>query len=103
MALPNCWEIMKCGREPGGVNAGHSGVCPAFPDYGHSCWGVAGTVCGDDAPGTFAGKKWGCLDCEVFKRYERLSGICGEQLEREYPEEVRRFADLMVRRAYGNK
>jgi len=25
----NCWEFMKCGREPGGVNAIELGVCRA--------------------------------------------------------------------------
>jgi len=25
----NCREVMKCGREPGGANAGELGVCPS--------------------------------------------------------------------------
>lgn len=25
----NCWELRKCGREPGGANVSEFGLCPA--------------------------------------------------------------------------
>ena len=29
MSLINCWEVKKCGREPGGAKVAELGVCPA--------------------------------------------------------------------------
>jgi hypothetical protein len=56
MDKKNCWEVMKCGREPGGKNAEELGVCPASTDErlsgthggkhaGRACWVIAGTFC----------------------------------------------------------
>jgi hypothetical protein len=28
----NCWEFLKCGREPGGEKADRLGICPAAAD-----------------------------------------------------------------------
>jgi len=99
VGLKNCWEIMGCGREAGGSRAEKLGVCPAYPDFGHSCWGVAGNVCSNGG-GTFA-VELNCVDCDVYKAYERLSGTYKEQLEAEHPDEVRRFEELMSRKTYG--
>ena len=55
MKPKNCWEIMKCGREPNGKNE-HLGVCPAavpgeFDGMnngkygGRFCWNLAGSFC----------------------------------------------------------
>ena len=55
-AKPNCWEVLGCGREPGGTRAVLKGVCPAAVDQefagvnggqaaGRFCWTVAGTFC----------------------------------------------------------
>jgi hypothetical protein len=52
----NCWEFMKCERQPGGLLAEERGVCPASIDPTHNgknggnnagryCWKVAGTMC----------------------------------------------------------
>jgi hypothetical protein len=40
-----CWEFMQCGREKGGNNVDHLGVCPAYPLHGHVCANVVGTFC----------------------------------------------------------
>ena len=32
----NCWEFMKCGREPNGSNADNLGVCPASTAESHN-------------------------------------------------------------------
>ncbi len=55
MSRENCWEVMRCGREPGGVNAA-MGVCPAAVPGEHDgtnggdargrcCWMLPDVVC----------------------------------------------------------
>ena len=76
----NCWQYMKCGREPGGENAGESkgGPCPASlekkldgihggKNAGRACWMVAGTFCKGKVTGTFAEKLEDCLICPFLK------------------------------------
>lgn len=81
----NCWEYMKCGREPGGKNADEFGVCPAAVDLsydginsgkcgGRFCWGVAGTLCGGGVQGSFAEKRKSCLDCRFYQRVRAEEG-----------------------------
>jgi hypothetical protein len=47
----NCWEVIRCGREPGGANENNLGVCPVSTEArldgvnhgkngGRACWGV---------------------------------------------------------------
>jgi len=74
---PNCWEFMKCGREPGGINVERLGICPASTAIkfdgtndgtcaGRFCWPVAGTFCNGQIQGTFAAKIKDCLKCPFF-------------------------------------
>ena len=74
----NCWEFMKCGREPGGINSAKLGVCPASTETrvdgmnsgkngGRVCWAIAGTLCGGKVQGTFAAKCTKCLYCAFYK------------------------------------
>jgi hypothetical protein len=71
----NCWDVMKCGREPGGARVEESGTCPASMETsldgvnggiagGRACWGVPNTDCG----GTVREKIPECLDCSFFLR-----------------------------------
>ncbi len=73
----NCWEYMKCGREPGGEQCEDKGVCPAAIEErldglnggvngGRACWGVDDTDCLEkiDAEHTR------CLDCPFFHLVE---------------------------------
>ncbi|MBI4710030.1 MAG: hypothetical protein HY759_02855 [Nitrospirae bacterium] len=85
--LSNCWEIRKCGREKGGVNEHILGVCPAYPDNGHSCWIVAGTFCLGEIQGTFAQKETTCLTCEVYKLYSTPFGSQRGQFKKNHPQE----------------
>ena len=62
----NCWEFKKCGREAGGAKARELGVCPAYPNHGHSCAALAGTLCGGKVQGSFAQKLSSCLKCEFY-------------------------------------
>jgi CRP-like cAMP-binding protein len=81
----NCWEYMKCGREPGGGKIAELGVCPAAADEsfdginsgrcgGRFCWAVAGTFCGGKAQGTFAQKRESCLSCGFYHRVQAEEG-----------------------------
>ncbi|MBW2088524.1 MAG: protein kinase [Deltaproteobacteria bacterium] len=74
----NCWEFLKCGREPGGEKANKLGICPAADDVsfdginsgkngGRICWAVAGTFCDGNIQGTFAEKRDSCLSCSFYK------------------------------------
>jgi diguanylate cyclase (GGDEF)-like protein len=94
MPLKNCWEIKKCGREQGGAKVDELGVCPAYPNRGHSCWSVTGTLCGGEVQGTFAQKEMNCLQCETYKLYNIRSGTEKLQLVTEcIPEMMLYFKD----------
>lgn len=76
---PNCWEIMDCGREPGGRNAEDLGVCPVSTEArldgvhggtnaGRSCWIVARAYAeqaGHEGPN--ARDVEACLNCRFFQ------------------------------------
>jgi len=68
----NCWEFKKCGRERDGAHAKALGVCPAYPDSGHICARIAGTLCGGKVQGVFAMKLVSCMDCDFYnsKHYD---------------------------------
>ena len=85
MKRQNCWEYMKCGRQPGGDKAAELGVCPAADDRsydgincgknaGRFCWAVAGTFCGGKVQGTFADKRESCLSCVFFNKVRAEEG-----------------------------
>ncbi len=95
--LPSCWEIKKCGREKGGNNEKAFGVCPAFPDHGHSCWIVAGTFCKGEIQGTFSKNQRLCGICEVYQQYSTFFGKKKEELKRQHPEEFAACQDYFMR------
>lgn len=86
MLKNNCWEIKKCGREPGGVKSQDRGVCPAakLPSYftgknegksgGRYCWKIAGTLCGGKIQGTFADKIKDCTKCNFYLLVKKEEG-----------------------------
>ncbi len=91
MAKVNCWEFKKCGREPGGVNVGQFGVCPATikgtgeginggDRRGRICWAISGTFCGGEIQGSFAQKEISCMDCPFFITVEQEEGASFELL-----------------------
>lgn len=74
----NCWEVLNCGREIGGVKVQEMGVCPASKDTtadglnggkngGRICWAISGTFCGGQVQGTHAQKQATCMACEVYR------------------------------------
>jgi hypothetical protein len=81
----NCWEVKKCGREPGGDHCQELGVCPAALPHkqdginrgkhcGRFCWAIAGTLCGAEVQGTFAKKLKDCLNCDFLKQVHEDEG-----------------------------
>lgn len=54
----NCWDIMKCGRRD----------CPAFENYRHRCWFLAGTQCPNCVHGEYAKKIDSCSQCRVYQQ-----------------------------------
>jgi len=78
----NCWEYMKCGREPGGDKVAELGTCPAATDKsldginfgtngGRICWALVGTFCAGEVPGTFAKKLDSCTECDFYQTYQK--------------------------------
>jgi hypothetical protein len=81
----NCWEFMKCGREPNGSNVKKFGACPASTaesyndinngvNAGRFCWKIVGTLCCDTIKGTSALSIVSCLQCPFFKKVKAEEG-----------------------------
>jgi len=81
----NCWEFMKCERQPGGSKTDHLGVCLAATNESHdgindgkyagrNCWKLSGTLCGGKVQGSFAQKLHNCLQCDFFKYVREQEG-----------------------------
>ena len=82
MSKQNCWEMMKCGREPDGYTADILGVCPAASaeecndinggkNAGRICWAIAGTFCRNKINGCQAASISSCMLCEVYEKVRR--------------------------------
>ena len=54
----NCWDIMKC----------HQRECPAYKNYHHRCWYMAGTLCPTCVEGEYAKKIDSCHQCQVYRK-----------------------------------
>ncbi|MBU8848818.1 MAG: PAS domain-containing protein, partial [Desulfobacterales bacterium] len=58
MLKKNCWDIMQC----------HQIECPAYKNYHHRCWYLAGTLCPECVEGEYARTIDSCQQCQVYKR-----------------------------------
>ena len=78
----NCWEVLNCGREPGGDRAGDQDICPAALEQtfngvnggragGRFCWAVAETLCTGRPSGSYAEKIRHCLRCGFLQQVEK--------------------------------
>jgi len=85
MTKLNCWEVKKCGREPGGARSRELDVCQAATEKrldrinegknaGRTCWAVSGTLCGGKVQGSFAAKMSTCMECEFYKQVKNEEG-----------------------------
>ena len=54
----NCWDIMLCNKKK----------CPAYRNYHHRCWYLAGTLCPTCVEGEYAKKIKSCQQCRVYKK-----------------------------------
>jgi len=81
----NCWEVLECGREPGGSRESERGPCSAATETtcdringgvnaGRFCWVVSGTLCGDEVQGTLEEKAEACHQCAFFRRVKYEEG-----------------------------
>lgn len=81
----NCWQVKKCGREPGGLKVAEFGICPAAAETvldgtnsgknaGRACWAIAGTLCGGKIQGSYAMKLSNCLQCEFYRQVAAEEG-----------------------------
>lgn len=82
----NCWEVKKCGREPGGIKVAELGECPASThteanginngkNGGRICWAITGTLCGGTVQGTYAQKQVSCMVCEHYSGVMKGEGL----------------------------
>jgi hypothetical protein len=81
----NCWEFLKCGREPGGEKIDRFGICPATTDIssdglnrgkngGRICWAISGTYCKKKMQGLYARTQLSCRSCIFFKKVKEEGG-----------------------------
>ena len=99
VTLKNCWEILQCGRQANGNKVNQLGECIASREQlGHSCWAVAGTLCGGQVQGSVDDKRNDCMRCEVFKKYHRSVGADGKKIKEAYPEEEKKYNELLMSR-----
>lgn len=97
--LKDCWEIKICGREKGGPKVAELGQCVAsIEGLGHSCWMIAGTLCGGEIQGTVAQKEKNCLGCDVYKLYHRTTGLHGKEIGQQFPDEESKYNTVLVQR-----
>ncbi|CAK8724369.1 MAG: hypothetical protein D3917_11105 [Candidatus Electrothrix sp. AX5] len=82
MRKKNCWEVKKCGRQPGGNQVDKQGICPASTiiavtginngiNGGRACWALTGTMSGpaEKVQGSFARTlKTSCYDCNFYEQ-----------------------------------
>ena len=82
----NCWEFMRCGREPGGAHAAELGVCPVTTKVsanglnggfngGRVCWVIEDNCCQCVLEKTGTHKNSSCIRCEFHIRIKSEEGI----------------------------
>jgi hypothetical protein len=88
----NCWEVMQCGRQPGGKYEHDFGTCPATKtsscsgvnngkNAGRACWTVAGTMSPGRPAATYVEMYLDCTQCRFYKRVKKEEGENFDALE----------------------
>jgi hypothetical protein len=78
----NCWDVKKCGRQPGGDRVAELGVCPVATDDradgihggengGRCCWAISGSLCKGERQGTYTEKFGDCHTCDFYEMVRR--------------------------------
>ena len=97
--LDECWKIMKCGREKFGAKVGERGECPASAlGLVHYCWTAEGPLCDGESQGVYEVKIGKCMRCEVYRRYNPMSGRDRDEVQKRFSEEHRRYAAFIQQR-----
>lgn len=97
--MKNCWELKDCGREAGGRNVAAFGECITSQEgLGHSCWAIAGTLCGGEVQGSVKDKHENCLICNVYQNYNRMTGTMAQDVAVQHPDEDRRYREVLRHR-----
>jgi len=95
-AVKHCWEIKNCGRQRGGDKVAELGECIASrTGLSHSCWAIAGTLCGGVVQGTAAQKQGDCRRCEVYVMYNPVDGTWKNEVLAHHPEEYQQYVELV--------
>jgi signal transduction histidine kinase len=109
---PNCWDVLGCGRGPGGPRADDGGPCPAATDAtadgingglnaGRFCWTVPGTRCHDRLQGGLDEKREECSQCRFFRQVKYEEGahfqLLKPALENTDPRELHRQLNNVIR------
>ncbi len=55
--VDNCWEFKNCDVKED---------CPAYPDFGHSCYGIKETLCRGEVQGDYWIKIERCRKCDYY-------------------------------------
>ena len=90
----NCWEVKKCGRQPGGEKCNDLGICPAATNYdahglndgingGRACWAIENAICMENCHMTFPQKLGNCLSCdfyEMVRSEERVNFVTSREI-----------------------
>ncbi|MDH3349084.1 MAG: hypothetical protein OEM02_13425 [Desulfobulbaceae bacterium] len=97
MILKNCWEINRCERHTSGKKVHELGECIASKEgMGHSCWAIAGTLCGDEVQGSVGKKHTSCSKCEVYNLYHRTAGTHGQLIKEIFPAENTKYRQIIL-------
>jgi hypothetical protein len=88
----NCWEVLRCGKQPGGSKVGQEGPCPAAVEQrtdgindgrnaGRVCWLVKRTLCHNQVQDGYADKLNICMRCEFYLmvKSEELHNLASPQ------------------------
>lgn len=78
----NCWDVKKCGRQPGGDKVEELGVCPVAEETradgihggengGRCCWAIAGSLCKGERQGSYTEKFGDCHHCDFYETVRR--------------------------------
>jgi hypothetical protein len=110
MTKRNCWEVKRCGRQPGGANAQRDGICPASTltavdgtnggiNGGRACWALTGTMSGpaEKVQGIFARDMTSCYACKFYEQVmmEELENFEGTvQIVRKLRERITQAANF---------
>ena len=82
MENKQCWEVKKCGRQPGGEKVDKRGICPAALPTEYDglnggknacrfCWAIAGTLCDGELQGIYTEKIENCLSCKFLQQVQK--------------------------------